>query len=78
MAQAINYASIAPASSTAAMGAKAVSSNFLTGGHKLKGGSSSKEHTCCRCFLKRPRTNNTQNEWSAAAEASSWKTVLWV
>ena len=45
MAQAINYASIAPASSTAAMGAKAVSSNFLTGGHKLKGGSSSKAPT---------------------------------
>jgi len=38
MAQAINYAAIAPASTTAAAGAKAVSSNFLTGGHKLKGG----------------------------------------
>ncbi|KAL8920973.1 MAG: hypothetical protein Q9172_004260 [Xanthocarpia lactea] len=37
MAQAINYASIAPQSSTAAAGAKAVSSNFLHGGHKLKG-----------------------------------------
>ena len=37
MAQAINYASIAPTSSTAVVGAKAVSSNFLTGGHKLKG-----------------------------------------
>lgn len=38
MAQAINYAAIAPASGTAAAGAKAVSSNFLSGGHKLKGG----------------------------------------
>ncbi|KAI4255657.1 MAG: hypothetical protein L6R42_006625 [Xanthoria sp. 1 TBL-2021] len=38
MAQAINYASIAPQSNTAAAGAKAVSSNFLQGGHKLKGG----------------------------------------
>lgn len=38
MAQAINYAAIAPTSSTAAAGAKAVSSNFLIGGHKLKGG----------------------------------------
>lgn len=41
MAQAINYASIAPTSSTAADGAKAVSSNFLLGGQKLnarKGG----------------------------------------
>ncbi|KAG8526180.1 uncharacterized protein KY384_000173 [Bacidia gigantensis] len=38
MAQAINYSSIAPASNSAAAGAKAVSSNFLTGGHKLKGG----------------------------------------
>ena len=38
MAQAINYAAIAPTSSTAAAGAKAVSSNFLSGGHKLKGG----------------------------------------
>lgn len=38
MAQAINYASIAPTSSTAAAGAKAVSSNFLLGGQKLKSG----------------------------------------
>ncbi|KAL8939281.1 MAG: hypothetical protein Q9216_003452 [Gyalolechia sp. 2 TL-2023] len=37
MAQAINYASIAPQSNSAAAGAKAVSSNFLHGGHKLKG-----------------------------------------
>ena len=37
MAQAINYASIAPQSSAAAAGAKAVSSNFLYGGQKLKG-----------------------------------------
>ena len=37
MAQAINYSSIAPQSNTAAAGAKAVSSNFLHGGHKLKG-----------------------------------------
>ncbi|KAL8656167.1 MAG: hypothetical protein Q9226_002766 [Calogaya cf. arnoldii] len=37
MAQAINYASIAPQSNTAAAGAEAVSSNFLQGGHKLKG-----------------------------------------
>ena len=35
MSQAINYASIAPNSDTAAAGAKAVSSNFLVGGHKL-------------------------------------------
>lgn len=40
MAQAINYASIAPTSSTAAAGAKAVSSNFLLGGQRLKGGKS--------------------------------------
>ena len=38
MAQAINYASIAPSSSSAAAGAKAVSSNFLLGGQRLKGG----------------------------------------
>lgn len=38
MAQAINYAAIAPASTTAAAGARAVSSNFLTGGQRLKGG----------------------------------------
>jgi ubiquitin fusion degradation protein 1 len=37
MAQSINYAAIAPNSQTAATGAKAVSSNFLLGGHKLKG-----------------------------------------
>lgn len=35
MAQAINYSSIAPNSSSAAAGAKAVSSNFLLGGQKL-------------------------------------------
>ena len=35
MAQAINYDSIAPSSSTAAVGARAVSSNFLLGGQKL-------------------------------------------
>ncbi|OJD30082.1 ubiquitin fusion degradation protein ufd1 [Diplodia corticola] len=35
MAQAINYAAIAPSASTAAAGARAVSSNFLSGGHKL-------------------------------------------
>jgi ubiquitin fusion degradation protein 1 len=35
MAQSINYAAIAPSSGTAAAGAKAVSSNFLTTGHKL-------------------------------------------
>ena len=37
MAQSINYASIAPQSTTAIAGAKAVSSNFLHGGQKLKG-----------------------------------------
>ncbi|ERF77021.1 hypothetical protein EPUS_06889 [Endocarpon pusillum Z07020] len=37
MAQSINYAAIAPNSQTAAAGAKAVSSNFLLGGQKLKG-----------------------------------------
>ena len=35
MAEAINYAAIAPSSTTAANGAKATSSNFLTTGHKL-------------------------------------------
>ena len=35
MAQSINYASIAPSSTTAAKGAKALSSNFLLGGQKL-------------------------------------------
>lgn len=37
MAQAINYSSIAPQSNTAAAGAKAVSSHFISEGHKLKG-----------------------------------------
>ena len=44
MAQAINYAAIAPSSTAAAAGAKAVSSNFLLGGHRLnskKGGKGS-------------------------------------
>jgi len=35
MAQAINYSSIAPESTEAAAGAKAVSSHFISGGHKL-------------------------------------------
>lgn len=35
MAQAINYDAIAPSSNSAAAGAKAVSSNFVTSGHKL-------------------------------------------
>lgn len=35
MAQAINYADIAPSGAHAAAGARAVSSNFATGGHKL-------------------------------------------
>lgn len=45
MAQAINYASIAPNSTTAAAGAKAVSSNFLLGGHKLNSKKGSKAPT---------------------------------
>lgn len=38
MAQSINYSAIAPSSDSAAAGAKAVSSNFLLGGQRLKGG----------------------------------------
>lgn len=42
MAQAIGYANIAPNSTSAAAGARAQSSNFLTAGHKLKGPSAAK------------------------------------
>ncbi|KAI9763021.1 MAG: ubiquitin fusion degradation protein [Chaenotheca gracillima] len=42
MAQAINYSSIAPSSTAAAAGGKAVSSNFQTGGQKLSKKGSSK------------------------------------
>ena len=45
MAQAINYASIAPESKSAAAGAKAVSSNFLLGGQKLNAKKGSKAPT---------------------------------
>ena len=45
MAQAINYASIAPSSNTAAAGAKAVSSNFLLGGQKLNARKGSRNPT---------------------------------
>ena len=38
MAQSINYSAIAPSSNSAAAGAKAVFSNFLLGGQRLKGG----------------------------------------
>lgn len=45
MAHSINYASIAPSSSTAADGAKAVSSRFLSQGHKLNPRKNSKAPT---------------------------------
>ena len=45
MAQAINYAAIAPESADAARGAKAVSSNFLHGGHRLNAKKGSKAPT---------------------------------
>ena len=45
MAQSINYESIAPASSSAAAGARAVSSHFLTEGHKLSSKKGSKGPT---------------------------------
>jgi ubiquitin fusion degradation protein 1 len=45
MAQAINYESIAPQSSAAAAGARAVSSNFLLGGQKLNARKGSKAPT---------------------------------
>ncbi|KAF5866138.1 Ubiquitin recognition factor in ER-associated degradation protein 1 [Aspergillus alliaceus] len=45
MAQAINYAAIAPESTDAAAGAKAVSSNFLLGGQRLNAKKGSKAPT---------------------------------
>ncbi|KAF2181773.1 ubiquitin fusion degradation protein-like protein 1 [Zopfia rhizophila CBS 207.26] len=45
MAQAINYEAIAPSATTAAAGAKAVSSNFLTSGHRLSSKKGSKAPT---------------------------------
>jgi ubiquitin fusion degradation protein 1 len=45
MAQSINYAAIAPTSTTAAAGARAVSSNFLTGGQRLNARKGSKVPT---------------------------------
>ena len=45
MAQSINYAAIAPNSQTAAQGAQAASSNFLSAGHKLKASSKTKSST---------------------------------
>lgn len=45
MAQAINYAAIAPSANAAAAGAKAVSSNFLTSGHRLSSKKGSKAPT---------------------------------
>ena len=45
MAQAINYAAIAPSATSAAAGAKAVSSNFLTAGHRLSSKKGSKAPT---------------------------------
>ncbi|KMU73894.1 ubiquitin fusion degradation protein [Coccidioides immitis RMSCC 3703] len=45
MAQSINYAAIAPESTDAARGAKAVSSNFLHGGQRLNAKKGSKQPT---------------------------------
>ncbi|KAF2639005.1 ubiquitin fusion-degradation protein [Massarina eburnea CBS 473.64] len=45
MAQAINYAAIAPSATSAAAGAKATSSHFLTSGHKLSSKKGSKGPT---------------------------------
>lgn len=45
MAQAINYEAIAPSSTTAAAGARAMSSHFLTAGHKLNSKKGSKAPT---------------------------------
>ncbi|KAF2005503.1 ubiquitin fusion degradation protein-like protein 1 [Amniculicola lignicola CBS 123094] len=45
MAQAINYDAIAPSATSAAAGAKATSSHFLTGGHKLSSKRGSKAPT---------------------------------
>lgn len=45
MAQSINYAAIAPESTDAARGAKAVSSNFLRGGQRLNAKKGSKQPT---------------------------------
>jgi ubiquitin fusion degradation protein 1 len=45
MADAINYNAIAPSSTAAAAGARAVSSNFLLGGHKLNSKKGSKPPT---------------------------------
>ncbi|KAF2790827.1 ubiquitin fusion degradation protein-like protein 1 [Melanomma pulvis-pyrius CBS 109.77] len=45
MADAINYAAIAPSATSAAAGAKATSSHFLTGGHKLSSKKGSKAPT---------------------------------
>ena len=45
MAQAINYSAIAPSATSAAAGAKATSSHFLTAGHKLNAKKGSKAPT---------------------------------
>lgn len=45
MAQAINYTAIAPESNDAALGAKAASSNFVSGGHRLNAKKGSKTPT---------------------------------
>lgn len=45
MAQAINYAAIAPSSTSAAAGAKATSSHFISAGHKLSSKKGSKAPT---------------------------------
>ncbi|CAF9931595.1 MAG: hypothetical protein GOMPHAMPRED_005972 [Gomphillus americanus] len=63
MSQAINYASIAPDSTAAAVGAKAVSSNFLLGGQKL---SSRKTSKVPPSNASTPGADVTSNSQSAA------------
>ncbi|GKZ18590.1 ubiquitin fusion degradation protein [Aspergillus brasiliensis] len=60
MAQAINYAAIAPESTDAAAGARAVSSNFLTGGQRLNAKKGSKTSTP-KPSTPTPGTTNPQH-----------------
>lgn len=60
MAQSINYAAIAPESTEAAVGAKAVSSNFLSGGHRLNAKKGSKTPTP-QPSTPAPGTSNSQH-----------------
>lgn len=71
MAQAINYASIAPSSNVAAAGAKAASSHFSTSGHRLVPKKGGKGSTTASPKPSTPVAGTSTNQGPTAAPAKT-------